>query len=212
MEPKSPGSISEVFSEQNFMGRLEVLSDEELVTRSRDGSGQYFGALVDRHTIVVYRVARSITGSHEEAEDVVQETFLRAFKNLDKFDASKSAFKTWLLTIARNQSINIISSLKRKTLKFFGDRDKGEAELEFSSNPLSQEPQDAETMLSIKQQFQMMEKALNKLPERQRTALLLKSQENLSYDEIASVMDVSVSSVESLIFRARKKIIGLVER
>ncbi len=67
-------------------------------------------------------------------------------------------------------------------------------------------------MLSIKQQFQLMEKALNKLPERQRTALLLKSQENLSYDEIASVMDVSVSSVESLIFRARKKIIGLVER
>jgi RNA polymerase sigma-70 factor (ECF subfamily) len=50
------------------------------------------------------------------------------------------------------------------------------------------------------------------LPERQRTALLLKSQENLSYDEIASVMDVSVSSVESLIFRARKKIIGLMER
>ena len=67
-------------------------------------------------------------------------------------------------------------------------------------------------MLSIKQQFQMMEKALKKLPERQRTALLLKSQENLSYDEISSVMDVSVSSVESLIFRARKKIIGLVER
>ncbi|MDQ1286383.1 MAG: hypothetical protein QG663_1817, partial [Thermodesulfobacteriota bacterium] len=76
----------------------------------------------------------------------------------------------------------------------------------------SQEPQDAETMLSIKQQFQRMEKALKKLPERQRTALLLKSQENLSYDEIASVMDVSVSSVESLIFRARKKIIGLMER
>ena len=67
-------------------------------------------------------------------------------------------------------------------------------------------------MLSIKQQFQMVEKALKELPERQRTALLLKSQENLSYDEISSVMDVSVSSVESLIFRARKKIIGLVER
>jgi len=194
------------------MGLFETLSDQEMVTGSKGGSEQYFSVLVDRHTTSVYRVARSITGSHEEAEDVVQETFLRAFKNLGMFDESKSAFKTWLLTIARNQSVNIVSSVKRKALIFFGDRDKGEPELEFSSNPISQEPQDAETMLSIKQQFQRMEKALKKLPERQRTALLLKSQENLSYDEIASVMDVSVSSVESLIFRARKKIIGLMER
>ncbi|MFH0959880.1 MAG: RNA polymerase sigma factor [Pseudomonadota bacterium] len=194
------------------MGRFETLSDAELVEGSKDGSKPCFSALVDRHTTLVYRVARSITGSHEEAEDVVQETFLRAFKNLDMFDESKSAFKTWLLTIARNQSVNILNSLKRKALNFFGDRDKNDPELEFSCNPMSQELQDAETMLSIKQEFQMMEEALKKLPERQRTALLLKSQENLSYDEIASIMDVSISSVESLIFRARKKIIGLMER
>jgi RNA polymerase sigma-70 factor (ECF subfamily) len=194
------------------MGNFETLSDQELVTAAGRGSQAYFGELVDRHTTLVYRVARSITGSHEEAEDVVQETFLRAFKNLDKFDESKSAFKTWLLTIARNQSINIISSLRRKTLKFFSDHDDDDPEIEFSSNPLSQQPRDAEELLSIKQQFHAMDKALKKLPERQRTALLLKSQENMSYDQIAAVMDVSVSSVESLIFRARKKMIELVER
>lgn len=194
------------------MGLFETLSDEDLVRASRNSSEKHFVALVDRHATLVYRVARSITGSHEEAEDVVQETFLRAFKNLDKFDSSKSAFKTWLLTIARNQSINIISSIKRRALIFFGDRDENDPELEFSSNPLGQESQDAETMLSIKQQFQTMEKSLKKLPERQRTALTLKSQENLSYEEIASVMETSVSSVESLIFRGRKKMIELMER
>lgn len=194
------------------MGRFESLSDHELVKASQNGSESYFGELVDRHTNLVYRIARSITGSHEEAEDIVQETFLRAFKSIEKFDESKSTFKTWLLTIARNQSINIVSSFRRKTFKFFSDRDEDEPELEFSSNPLSQETQDAETQLSIKQQFHAMEEALKKLPERQRSALLLKSQESMSYEEIAIVMDISVSSVESLIFRARKKIIKLVER
>ncbi len=194
------------------MGRFESLSDHELVKASQNGSEGFFGELVDRHTNLVYRIARSITGSHEEAEDIVQETFLRAFKSIEKFDESKSTFKTWLLTIARNQSINIVSSFRRKTFKFFSDRDEDDPELEFSSNPLSQETQDAETQLSIKQQFHAMEKALKKLPERQRSALLLKSQESMSYEEIAVVMDISVSSVESLIFRARKKIIKLVER
>ncbi len=194
------------------MGRFEALSDQDLITAARGGSDLYFGELVDRHTILVYRVARSITGSHEEAEDVVQETFLRAFKSLEKFDISRSTFKTWLLTIARNQSINIVSSFRRKTLKFFSDREEDEPELEFASNPLSQEPLDAEAQLSLKQQFHAMDKALKKLPERQRTALLLKSQESMSYDEIAVVMNISVSSVESLIFRARKKIIELVEK
>ncbi len=194
------------------MGRFEDLSDQELIVAARAGSEHYFGELVDRHTTIVYRVARSITGSHEEAEDVVQESFLRAFKSLDRFDESKSTFKTWLITIARNQSINIVSSFRRKALKFFSDHEEGEPELEFASNPMSQEPLDAETQLSLKRQYQAMDKALKKLPERQRTALLLKSQECLSYDEIATVMGISVSSVESLIFRARKKIIELVER
>ena len=194
------------------MGRFEDLSDQELIVAARGGSEHYFGELVDRHTTIVYRVARSITGSHEEAEDVVQESFLRAFKSLDRFDESKSTFKTWLITIARNQSINIVSSFRRKAFKFFSDHEEGEPELEFASNPLSQEPLDAETQLSLKRQYQAMDKALKKLPERQRTALLLKSQECLSYHEIATVMGISVSSVESLIFRARKKIIELVER
>ncbi|MGC8659983.1 MAG: RNA polymerase sigma factor [Desulfomonilaceae bacterium] len=194
------------------MANFEDLSDQELITRARNGSTHHFGELVNRHTTVVYRLARSITGAHEEAEDVVQESFLRAFSNLDKFDESKSTFKTWLLTIARNQSINIVSSFRRKALKFFSDRNDDEPDFDFSSNPLAQELPDMETQLSVKQQFQAMERILKKLPERQRTALLLRSQEGLSYDEISAVMNVSVSSVESLIFRGRKKIIELIEK
>lgn len=69
--------------------------------------------------------------------------------------------------------------------------------------------QNAETLLAVKQEFSRVEKALAKLPERQRTALLLKSQEEMSYEDIGEVMNCSASSVESLIFRARKKLLDL---
>ena len=89
------------------MRPLGTEPDEELVLRAQNGSEAHFGALVDRYTPNVYRLALGITGDHLEAEEVVQETFLRAYKHLDRFTASKAAFKTWLLAIARNQSINI---------------------------------------------------------------------------------------------------------
>ncbi len=193
------------------MSRFENLTDEQILEEALKGSERHFDALVDRYTPLIYRLARGITGSHAEAEDVVQETFLRIFKNLDSFSSEKANFKTWALTIARNQSINTLASIKRKALQFFGDRDEDEPELEFSFNPMSAGPQDAETLMSIKQKFSQLEKALKKIPERQKTALLLKSQENLSYEEISKIMSVSVSSVESLIFRGRKKLLDLME-
>lgn len=194
------------------MPRFEKLTDEQILQEAAKGSEIHFDALVERYTPLMYRVARGITGSHAEAEDVVQETFLRIFKNLDNFSADKANFKTWALTIARNQSINTLASIKRKALQFFGDRDEDDTGPEYSFNPMSAETHDAETLLSIKQKFAQLEKALKKIPERQKTALLLKTQENMSYEEIAAIMSVSVSSVESLIFRGRKKLLEMMEK
>ncbi len=194
------------------MSRFEKLSDEQVIEGAIKGSEAYFAELVERYTPQIYRLARGITNSHAEAEDVVQETFLRIFKNLDRFSAEKANFRTWALTIARNQSINTLASIKRKALQFFGDRDDEDPELEFSSNPMSAESHDAETMLLLKQKFGQLDLALRKIPERQKTALMLKTQENLSYEEIAKIMSISVSSVESLIFRGRKKLVELMEK
>ncbi len=188
------------------------MSDEDLVRESRSGSEMHFNILVDRYTALVYRIAFGITRSHQEAEDVVQETFLRAFKHLDRFTPERAAFKAWILTIARNQSINVFSSLKRRAFRFMGDAESEDQDgfSEAASFPGSF--RDAETLLSAKQEFSRLEKALKKLPERQRTALLLKTQEEMSYDEIGEVMKCSASSVESLIFRARKKLLELTEK
>jgi RNA polymerase sigma-70 factor (ECF subfamily) len=193
------------------MNTLDSVTDEELVRHAQEGSEAAFNALVDRHAALVYRLAHGITKSPQEAEDIVQETFLRVFKHLNDFSPSKANFKTWLLAIARNQSINVFSALKRKALRFVGDFPEEDRNPHASDNPFSSQAHDLETLLSAKQEFLRVEQAISTLPQRQRTALMLKSQENMSYEEIADVMNTSVSSVESLIFRARKRLMEILE-
>ncbi|MBI5568359.1 MAG: sigma-70 family RNA polymerase sigma factor [Desulfomonile tiedjei] len=187
-------------------------TDEELVSLAREGSGAAFGELVDRYAPVVYRVARVITGVPEDAEEVVQETFLRAFKHLEQFSIEKASFRTWLLAIARNQSINVFSALKRKAARFLYEFEAESSRRKQPDNPHAVDFRDAESLLSTKQEYARLQKVLAELPERQRTALILKTQEELSYEEIARIMNSSSSAVESLIFRARRRVIELLER
>jgi RNA polymerase sigma factor (sigma-70 family) len=187
-----------------------MFTDEDLVQHASRGSDVHFNALVDRYTHVVYRLAFGITRNGQEAEDIVQETFLKVFQNLDKFTESKGSFRTWILTIARNQSINVFSSLKRSVLRAFGDSEAEDYELYDKGNFGAPVKHDSEALLSSKQAYIMLQEALNKLPERQRSALLLKTVENMSYEEIASIMKTSVSSIESLIFRARRRLSEII--
>ncbi len=193
----------------NKMHDSPNLTDEELVQRVQKGSEFAFNELVDRHSDMVYRQARAISGSVHEAEDIVQETFLKVFKHIDRFSPSKASFKTWLLTIARNQSINVFSSLKRKAVRLFAEEEIESGDWGSPTNRVA--TTDAESLLSIKQELSRVTAALEKIPERQRTALLLKAQENMSYEEIAIIMQTSASAVESLIFRARKTVLEIVK-
>jgi len=187
------------------------LSDDELAQKVQQGYQAAFNELVERYTAKVYLQARAMTRSGQEAEDIVQETFLKAFKHIDKFSPAKATFRTWLFAIARNQSINVLSSLKRKMAKYFGETE-GRTEHD-SPDPVAglSDGSDAEKLLSEKQQFARVTQAIEKLPERQRAALLLKAQENMSYEEISQVMQTSASAVESLIFRARKALMDMLE-
>jgi RNA polymerase sigma-70 factor (ECF subfamily) len=193
------------------MGNPVSHSDEMLVELAREGSESAFNELVDRYTPLIYRRALSMTRSSQDAEDVVQETFLRMYNHLGDFSPDKASFKTWLLTIARNQSINVFASLKRKALRFVSNPTSSEPDVAESADSLWNVHQGVEKDLGTKQELSRVEKGLQALPERQRTALLLKAQDQMSYEEISEIMGVSVSSVESLIFRARRKLVDLLE-
>jgi RNA polymerase sigma-70 factor (ECF subfamily) len=116
-----------------------------------------------------------------------------------------------LLTIARHQSINVFTALKRKAVRFLSDAASNDPAIADSTDSRGHVHRGPETELSVKQEFSRVHAALQSLPERQRSALLLKAQEDMSYEEIAAVMQVTVSSVESLIFRARRKLLELLE-
>jgi len=193
------------------MQTREALTDEELAEKAADGSEAHFNLLVDRYAQIVYRTALGITGVPQEAEEIAQETFLKVFKNLRHFSPAKAAFKTWVLTIARNQSINAFASLKRRAMKLFSESHRENNGTEAEQNFFSDRGPDPEALLSIQQEFSRTARAVRQLPERQRTALLLKAVEGLSYTEIARIMDTSPSSVESLIFRARRTLLDVLE-
>ncbi len=193
------------------MKPLESLTDEELVEQAGEGSEAAFEVLVTRRSSAIYRLALGITGSHQEAEDIVQETFLRVFKNLDRFSPSAGSFKTWVLAIARNQSINTYHTLKRRAARLFGESGPDEEGANHDHHMVDHHNPNPEALLSSRQQHAQLQAALRKLPERQRTALLLKAQEHMSYAEIASTMDTTPSSVESLIFRARQRLTGILD-
>jgi RNA polymerase sigma factor (sigma-70 family) len=187
------------------------LSDDELAQKVQQGYHAAFGELVERYTAKIYLQARAMTRSGEEAEDIVQETFLKAFKHIDTFSPAKAAFRTWLFAIAHNQSINVLSSLKRRMSRYFGETE-GRTEVA-SLDPVAglSDGSDAEKLLSEKQHFARVMQAIEGLPGRQRAALLLKAQENMSYEEIGQIMQTSASAVESLIFRARKTLVDMME-
>ncbi|MBM4327854.1 MAG: sigma-70 family RNA polymerase sigma factor [Deltaproteobacteria bacterium] len=187
------------------------LTDEELVGRAREGSDEAFTELVERYTSLVYRVAIGITASAPEAEEVVQETFLRVFRSLDQYQPTRASFKTWVLAIARNQSINVYSYLKRRATRAFSEVFGHETDSMEENVAAAENSHDAEYLMANKQEMARVQAALNELPERQRTALMLKTQEELSYAEIGVIMGASASSVESLIFRARKRLLEIME-
>lgn len=193
------------------MNKPVSLSDEDLLKGALEGSHAHFDALVDRYAASVYRLAYGITGRHEDAEDIVQETFLRVFDHLDQYSLDRGSVKTWLFTIARNQSINVFSSLKRTMSRFLFDAPSDNDNQSHLGVEVPSSQINAEDQLVAMQEMARVKKALSRVPERQRTALLLKAQEDLSYEEIAQVMKTSVSSVESLIFRARKRLVEILE-
>lgn len=181
-------------------------SDEELALALAWGSEEAYNVLVERYSSLIYHIALKITGSREDSHDIAQEVFLKIHSNIKDFSPSKASFKTWILTITRNLSINVFASIKRRSARFvyafLGDPE--DNPIDFDRFPSS--GPDPEKALLNRQDLDSLNKALDKLPEKQRTALILKAWEGLSYREIGEIMGLSLSSVESLIFRARVKL------
>lgn len=171
--------------------------DHELVRRTAHGDFVAFEQLIRRHQHSVINLAFRFLGDAAEAEDVAQEAFIRVFENAGKY-REQAAFKTWLFTIVKRRCIDRSRKRRPELLDdSTGVPDTYLLDRQMERNEISQQVQDA----------------LASLPESQRIALVLQHFEDMSYAEVAATMGVSVSSVESLLVRAkrtlRKRLAGL---
>lgn len=182
------------------MGSVEL--DSELVKRVQQGDKAAFDILVQKYQQKVVNLISRFVSDQSECYDVAQETFIKAYRALDKFRGD-SQFYTWLYRIAANTAKNHLASRSRKSPKYAVDVDdaehySGESGLKDNATP--------ENLLLTEEIKRTVYAAIEKLPEDLKSAITLRELEGLSYEEIADVMDCPIGTVRSRIFRARDAI------
>jgi len=183
------------------MGDREA--DRILVERVQAGDKQAFGLLVTKYQRKLARLVSRMVRDPAEVEDIVQDSFIRAYKALPNF-RNDSAFYTWLYRIGINTAKNwLVTHGRRAQLTSTTD---GEDAENYDEPELLRNNETPERLLMTKQIGETVNAVVEALPEDLRTALTLREIEGLSYEEIADVMDCPIGTVRSRIFRARDAI------
>jgi RNA polymerase sigma factor CnrH len=179
-------------------------ADADLVLRARDGDDQAFSALMRRHKAPVYGFVRRYVGG--VAVDVVQETFVAAWKALGRFDDRRS-FAVWLRAIALNKCRD---RARRQIVRrlILGETDDQSAEARSQPDPAL----DGEADLASRQRAALVQDAINRLPTKLKEPLLLTYFDELSQQQAAAVLGVTVKTVETRVYRARQKLAELLDR
>ena len=177
----------------------EQWTDEEIVQRVLDGNIVLFELLMRRHNQRIYRAVRSILRDDSETEDVMQETYVRAYEHLDQFEG-RARFSTWLTRIAVNESIKR-SVLRGRLDPLEIERPEWEEETmsRFRQNSLS-----PESNVSLSEMAAMLEKAITALPDRYRTVVVLRDLQEMSTGETAEALSLSESNVKVRLHRAHE--------
>lgn len=180
-----------------------VRRDEELVAAIRAGSGAAFEELQKLYSHRLYKRIFSITRNREDAEDVLQETFLRAFLRIDSFEG-RSQFSTWLTRIAINFAL--MSIRRRRTRVEVSLQEKSESGEETYSFDICDSALNPEETCDLKQRFDGMFSAIERLDPKSRTAIGTWISKECSMKEIAHTLHVSIASAKARVHRARKRL------
>jgi RNA polymerase sigma-70 factor, ECF subfamily len=169
-------------------------SDEELIELFRQGDRSAFRLLIQRHDRQLYRIARSVVPDDQEAEDAVQETYFRAFTHLGDF-RGEASLSTWLSRIALNEAMR----KRGRPPPLEGSLDPGS-----EVAPMQSAERDPEAATSQKEVRQLLERAIDSLPETFRTVFVLRDVEEVSVKEAASLLGIREETVKTRLHRARR--------
>jgi RNA polymerase sigma-70 factor (ECF subfamily) len=186
------------------MVRMEA-TDADVVARARDGDNEAFRALVERHSRGLFHLAYRMTGSENDAEDIVQETFLRAYRRLDRFE-SRAGFGTWLHKIAANCALDLIRARKRHGELLDADAATGEPGGPAATEMLAADQLSAEQLVFGGELQQRVATAMARLSVNERAAFVMRHQEQMSIDEIGRALGLRENATKQSIFRAVQKL------
>jgi RNA polymerase sigma-70 factor (ECF subfamily) len=178
----------------------DVSDEAVLVSRAREGDAKAFSALVRRYESKIFRLAQHVTQNREDAEDVLQESFLKAYEHLDQFQGN-SKFYTWLVRIAVNQAL--MKLRKRKTDKSVSLDDTIDTGEDSVAREIASWDETPEDRYSREEINGILTSAIDSLAPPYRAVFVLRDVDELSTEETAEALDLSVPAVKSRLLRAR---------
>ncbi len=174
---------------------MDALTDSQLVDEVRSGNRQAYTQLMRRYQEKVYWVARRIVGTHADADDIVQETFIKAFLSLGDFRGD-AGFYTWIYRIAVNLSLNTLR--KRHVMNYLRESELAQKVIPARENPHEE--------LEAKELESLIGRAVKALPDKQRAVFVMRYYDEMSYEEIAYVLKTSIGGLKANYFHALRKV------
>jgi len=177
------------------MQEIKSKSDAELVAELKKGHQIAFNELVRRYQERVYWIARRMVGNHDDADDIAQEVFIKVYHSIDDF-REESNFYTWIYRIAINTCINFLRKRKVEELIHFNDL----------VVPLISREEQPDEAIEKSENSTLIEKAIQRLPEKQRQVFIMRYYDELPYEEMAKILKKSVGGLKANYFHAVRKI------
>jgi RNA polymerase sigma-70 factor, ECF subfamily len=178
--------------------------DAAAVEQVLKGNHDAFKAIVDRHSRTLFKVAFRMTGNENDAEEVVQESLLRAFKSLKTFEAH-SSLATWLYRIAANQSLDLLKRKKRRGPAEYSITEEHDPEEQMTVQVETNDP-DPERMLLSKEVRKKVTAVMSQLTPAERAAFVMRHMEGHSMDEISRILNIRNVAARNCVFRAVQKL------
>jgi len=199
--PAIPRKIAHLFDTRHRLteGETPFDPDADAIAKVRSGDSDAFEVLVTRHSRRVYRTLLGILGSPEEARDAMQDTFLKAYQHLDRFEG-RSKFSTWLVSIAGNTGLQVLRDRKPLQSLDYGGADADEG---LRPRQIRAWADDPEQLYSKSETRSLVEQGVLKLPAKYRVVLMLRDIEQLSIEETAAALNLGVPALKSRHLRGR---------
>jgi RNA polymerase sigma-70 factor (ECF subfamily) len=183
-------------------------SDTEIILLYKNGNEEAFKELINRYTPPLYNFVARLSNKND-ASDIVQETFIKVWKNISRFDPSKASFKTWIFTIAKNTTTDFLR--KKKSILFTDMEKDNEEDINSFAENIPDENLLPDLILQKMEDNQTLNETLEKLRLNYREVLILHYQEEMTFEEIGRILDKPLNTVKSQHRRALLELKKLLE-